>query len=279
MRFTPACARTLKLPIRLHEGKTRTIVILRTAGFVSRKISVVPPFRRPGRTTVREARTGLRDAAPSHGSGGQLSAASMNGPTDPAAPPPAADVVPPVPTSRRSRAHWSRAAARSVDRPAGSTRRRYLSARRRRAGARCRLGRDGSGRRRNGYRGGGSAGGGGGGRLGGGGGGGSGGGGGRLGGGGGGGSGGGGGRLGGGGGGGSGGGGGRLGGGGGGGSGGGGGRGGGGGSCCGDAWIPAWLSTDAPASPPRRSAITPITKTLNCRIRQFNGCPQSVDTP
>ncbi len=96
MRFTPACARTLKLPIRLHEGKTRTIVILRTAGFVSRKISVVPPFRRPGRTTVREARTGLRCAAPSQGSGGQLSAVSMNGPTDPAAPPPAADVVPPV---------------------------------------------------------------------------------------------------------------------------------------------------------------------------------------
>ena len=96
MRLTPACARTLKLPIRLHEGKTRTIVILRTAGFVSRKISVVPPFRRPGRTTVREARTGLRDTAPSHGSGGQLSVASVKGPTDPAAPPPEADVVPPV---------------------------------------------------------------------------------------------------------------------------------------------------------------------------------------
>jgi hypothetical protein len=27
------------------------------AGFESRKISVVPPFRRPGRTTLREART------------------------------------------------------------------------------------------------------------------------------------------------------------------------------------------------------------------------------
>jgi hypothetical protein len=80
----------------------------------------------------------------------------------------------------------------------------------------------------------------------------------------------------------SGGGGGRLGGGGGGGSGGGGGRlggGGGGGSCCGDAWIPVRLSTDAPAGPPRRSAITPITKALSCRIRQFNGCPQFVDTP
>ena len=146
MRFTPACARTLKLPIRLHEGKTRTIVILRTAGFVSRKISVVPPFRRPGRTTVREARTGLRGAAPSQGSGGQLSAASVKGPTDPAAPPPAADVVPPVcvpPVAPEL--DWCQQARRS-------TRRRYWSARRRRAGARCRSGRDGSGRRRNGYR-------------------------------------------------------------------------------------------------------------------------------
>ena len=277
MRFTPACARTLKLPIRLHEGKTRTIVILRTAGFVSRKISVVPPFRRPGRTTVREARTGLRCAAPSQGSGGQLSAVSMNGPTDPAAPPPAADVVPPVcvppvppELSGASKPAdppvvdicppvdgvpgldvvWVETVVVGVETVTDG------------GGGTGRLG-----------------GGGGGGRLGGGGGGGSGGGGGRLGGGGGGGSGGGGGRLGGGGGGGSGGGGGRLGGGGGGGSGGGGGRGGGGGSCCGDAWIPAWLSTDAPASPPRRSAITPITKALICRIRQFNGCPQFVDTP
>ena len=274
MRFTPACARTLKLPIRLHEGKTRTIVILRTAGFVSRKISVVPPFLRPGRTTVREARTGLRAAAPSQESGGQLSAASVNGPTDPAAPLPAADVVPPVPPCVPPVAPELTGASKPADPPVvdicppvdGVPGLDVVGVETVVVGVET-------------VTAGGGGSGGGGGRLGGGGGGGSGGGGGRLGGGGGGGSGGGGGRLGGGGGGGSGGGGGRLGGGGGGGSGGGGGRGGGGGSCCGDAWIPAWLSADAPASPPRRSAITPITKALSCRIRQFNGCPRSVDTP
>ena len=244
MRFTPACARTLKLPIRLHEGKTRTIVILRTAGFVSRKISVVPPFLRPGRTTVREARTGLRAAAPSQGSGGQLSAASVNGPTDPAAPLPAADVVPPVPPCVPPVAPELTGASKPADPPVvdicppvdGVPGLDVVGVETVVVGVETV-----------------TAGGGG--------------------------SGGGGGRLGGGGGGGSGGGGGRLGGGGGGGSGGGGGRGGGGGSCCGDAWIPAWLSADAPASPPRRSAITPITKALSCRIRQFNGCPRSVDTP
>ena len=243
MRFTPACARTLKLPIRLHEGKTRTIVILRTAGFVSRKISVVPPFRRPGRTTVREARTGLRAAAPLQGSGGQLSAARVKGPTDPAAPPPAADVVPPVCVPPV--APELSGASKPADPPVvdicppvdGVPGLDVVWVETVVVGVETV-----------------TAGGGGAGRLGGGGGGGS---------------------LGGGGGGGSGGGGGRL----GGGGGGGGGRGGGGGSCCGDAWIPAWLSTDAPASPPRRSAITPITKALKCRIRQFNGCPQFMDTP
>ena len=274
MRFTPACARTLKLPIRLHEGKTRTIVILRTAGFMSRKISVVPPFLRPGRTTVREARTGLRAAAPSQESGGQLSAASVNGPTDPAAPLPAADVVPPVPPCVPPVAPELTGASKPADPPVvdicppvdGVPGLDVVGVETVVVGVET-------------VTAGGGGSGGGGGRLGGGGGGGA-----------------------------------AaeaegwaeeaaveaaaeaegwaeeaaageaaeaeaLGGGGGGGSGGGGGRGGGGGSCCGDAWIPAWLSADAPASPPRRSAITPITKALSCRIRQFNGCPRSVDTP
>jgi hypothetical protein len=246
---------------------------------VSRKISVVPPFRRPGRTTVREARTGLRGAAPSHGSGGQLAAASANGPTEPAAPPPAADVPPAVPPCVPPVAPELTGAGPPANPPAVDV---------------CPppvvpgfnevlvetvvVGVVAVGTVTGG--GGSAVGGGGGGRLGGGGGG-------RLGGGGGGGrsgGGGGGGRLGGGGGGGrSGGGGGRLGGGGGGGSGGGGGRGGGGGSCCGDAWTAAWLSTEAPAGAPRRNAITAsITATikdLSRRIRPFNGCPQFVDTP
>ena len=37
-------------------------MIRKTAGFESLKISVVPPSLRPGRTTLRDARTGLRRA-------------------------------------------------------------------------------------------------------------------------------------------------------------------------------------------------------------------------
>ena len=72
----------LKLPTCLQDGYTRTTVILRTDGRDRRKTSVVPPFLRPGRTTVRVARTGLRRALPVQrtGSGGQL--ASANGPAE-----------------------------------------------------------------------------------------------------------------------------------------------------------------------------------------------------
>ena len=267
MRFTPAWARTLKLPIRSHEGKTRTIVTRRTAGLVSRKISVVPPFRRPGRTTVREARTGLRDAGLSHGfgSGGQLAAAKLNGPTEPAAAPPTTAAVPPVPPCVLPGAPELSVPGPVFAPPAGPLDEPPVV-------DVCPLpvvdvGVPGldvvlvetvvgvvvvgvpTG-------GGGSAGGGGGGRFGGGGGGG------NLGGGGGGGSGGGGG--------------GRFGGGGGGGRGGGGG---GGGSASGDDCIPTRSSTEAPAGAPRRNAISASNRALSPRIRRFNDYPQPVDTP
>jgi hypothetical protein len=54
-------------------------VIRSTAGLESRKINVVPPFFMPGRTTVREARTGLRCSWALHGCGWQL--ALLSGPT------------------------------------------------------------------------------------------------------------------------------------------------------------------------------------------------------
>jgi hypothetical protein len=58
------------------------IVIRSVAGRESRKTSVVPPLLRPGRTIVREARTGLLRAAPLHrtGRGGQPPEA--NGPAE-----------------------------------------------------------------------------------------------------------------------------------------------------------------------------------------------------